>query len=280
MEYFKGSTEENYGRAVDVLLVVDESEGMQAEHEWIPDMVQRLDAAFLNLGFGESSSIPNLFGLVGFGQRRTVNSLESLARTLTLGDGQTMYSSSEFVRVAALLKETGDFKDGIQAMEHALQKIPLRNSGSVEKIMILVTDGDRDFASDEAFEVTWSHLRDLFRLKRVSLHIICDESFVTADGSPALGATSYRWGFVRVGEDSVAPVPDIRLGASYRYKRRDYVHLFQALGGSIWDFRAIRMGGRETELFTQAFTQAVEAQTFQVSTQPTSTTSLFRTVHL
>ena len=247
-----------------MLLVVDESQGIRTEHGWVPDMVQELDAALMNLGLGESSSTPNLFGLVGYGEMNV--RLGSVGRTLTLDDGQTMYSSSQLAKVARMLKKYGGKEDGYQAMEHALQKLQLRNSENIEQIMILITDEDRDVVTPQGKEITRKNMRKLLKLKDIALHVVVGQHFYTVDGRPAFGMNSSEWAFVQTKTDSVEELPRARKGFALGSTEWDYTNLALRLNGTAWDFWRIGKEGPERALFTHAVTRVVAAQTFHVST--------------
>ena len=231
-------------------------------------MVQQLDAALLNLGFGESPSTPNLFGMVGFGKRESWGNrkpFELLGRTLTLDDGRSMYPSSEFVPVAAMLESRGDIEDGYQAMEHAVQKLHLRDSESVERILILVTDKDRDVLP-QGQELNRRTMKWLLALKRVAFHVVVDQQFLATGGLHPFGMNGSRWGFLPTDKDGVQALPWTRRGVSYRNTYRDYTDFALRVNGTAWDDNMIRMGGSTTKLFTQTFTRVVAAQTYHVRT--------------
>ena len=241
---------------------------MVTEHKWVPGMVQELDAALLNLGFGESPSTPNLFGMVGFGKRESWGRrkpFELLGRTLTLDDGRSMYPSSEFVQVAAMLESRGAAEDGYQAMEHAVQKLHLRDSEHVERILILVTDEDRDVIP-QGQELTQRTMTRLLGLKRVAFHVVVDQQFLATGGIHPFGMNASNWGFLATDKDGVQALPRTRNGVSYQNTYSDYTHFALRLKGTAWDTVMIRMGGGTTRLFTQTFTRVVAAQTYHVRT--------------
>ena len=262
------------GRAVDVLLVVDESGGMSDVHAWIQMATTDLEARLVRVGIG-SSSTRNFYGLVGFGRGSSTPN-GHLGHMLTLGDGRTMYPFLEFQRVAALLKAdvVGNIHDGYEAIEHAIRNAQLRNADSIVRIMILVTDYDRD-ETREGRGLDRRSTQYLLRSNNFACHVIAEQSVMATDGRPAFGINGSRWAFLENDELSgVVAVPNGRIGSFYGSTYRDYtvLGLTKQLNGAVWNIDFTRHGGNSTASFTRAFVEvvgnkAVSAEFFECTLQ-------------
>ena len=247
------------GRAVDVLFVVDESGGMSDVHAWIQVAISDLETHLVRVGIG-SSSTRNFYGLVGFGRGSSTPN-GHLGHTLTLGDGRTMYPFLEFQRVAALLKADvdGDIHDGYEAIEHAIRNAQLRNADSIVRIMILVTDHDRD-ETREGRGFDRRSTQYLLRSNNFAFHVIAEQFAMAPEWRTAFGVNGSSWAFLKNDDLSgVVAVPNGRIGWVYGNTFTDYtmLGLTKQLDGSAWNIDFTRPGGNSTASFTRAFVEVV-----------------------
>ena len=238
---------------------MDESGSMSAGQTWIKKIVPDLQRDLLNLGIGQHPSTPNLYGLVGFGKWRYVHG--HLSHTLTLGDSKTMYPLSEFERVLQLLEidSASMIEDGYEAIHHALKNITLRNAENIGRIMILITDEERDEATG-AKELSRERIKTFLLEKQIVLHVIVNNRIIVG-GHPAFGMNSSMWAFVEIHPSGIIALPGAQFGAALYTTQRDYAQLALELNGTAWDEAMVGMGQ-----LTKAFVEVVTNQSKHLST--------------
>ena len=231
---------------------------MFAEQTWIKKIVPRLQHDLLNLGIGQCSSTPNLYGLVGFGKWNYVHG--HLSHTLTLGDGNTMYPLSDFERVLQLLEiyYSSMIEDGYEGIDHALKNITLRNADDIGRIMILITDEERDDATG-AKELSRERIKTFLLEKQIVLHVIVNNRFMVGQHQ-AFGVNSSMWAFVKSHHNGVIALRGAHFGEALYTTQRDYTQLALELNGTAWDAAMVGMGQ-----LTKAFIEVVTNQSKRLS---------------
>ena len=227
---------DNGTRAVDVVLLVDESGSMTMEHAWIPSMTKRLDESLMKLSIGVNPR--NYFGIVGFGDDCSEDSafgrivFGSLNRTFTTAENITDFTQE--------LKTGGRTEDGYSAIREALDGYEFRN---VAKQFILITDEDRD---ELVKNLTQQAIKTMLMDNEALLNVAISEEF-SANKLRALGIDSGDNAFVydptlnslfRIIKDSGKPVEDSAHGTT----SEDYTQVALQLGGAAWDLSLLRQG--------------------------------------
>ena len=121
-------------KAVDTVVIIEESGAMGGEQSWIQQVIPSLESAFKAEGFGAGTD-SNRYGLVGFGSGGS----GVLGRTLT-ANGNQLFGASDFATAASQLVTSGGFEDGYSAIDYTFNNYNFR-SGAV-KNFFLVTDED------------------------------------------------------------------------------------------------------------------------------------------
>ena len=237
---------------------MDESAGMAGEHAWLPAALTKLENAFLALGLGWKSSTPNLYGLVGFGRAHNSSLNGLLGHIFNFTDGTTMAPLSDFGQVASqlLADHRGKWEDGYQAIQHALKNIALRSTPNLQRIMIFVSDEDRDVTS-AGQGISREFIQSLLKEKHFTLHVVVDNTF-TANGMRALGINSTKWAFLENDDGEVMDVSGGQIGGGYLGTRQDYTQLALELKGTAWDINLLR---RTSSLFTDGFAKVIATET-------------------
>ena len=127
----------NGTEAVDVCLVISAASSMSNSHRWLQIMVPVLDGQLLTLGIGTGEQ-KNRYCLVMFGGHGSYVA----ARFLRV-NGQIFFPFQNFAYARRQLKRTGSVADGYEAIKFTVLNAPFRESLSVAKIVLLVTDKER-----------------------------------------------------------------------------------------------------------------------------------------
>lgn len=128
----------NGTEAVDMCLVISAASSMSNSHRWLQIMVPVLDGQLLTLGIGTGEQ-KNRYCLVMFGGHGSYVT----ARFLQV-DGQIFFPFQRFAYARRQLKRTGSVADGYEAIKFTVLNAPFRESLSVAKIVLLVTDKERN----------------------------------------------------------------------------------------------------------------------------------------
>ena len=256
---------ENGEWAADVVLVVDESNSMEGEHRWTFGMCERLETALLRKRIGVSK--PNLFALVGYGKAEYSLPYGYLAHTFTSYDARTLVPFFEFISTLVQLHADvyGSVEDGYQAMDHALKNIPFRTTQNVARIMILISDEDRD-VTPEGFLITRALMQNQLWMNHTTLHVVVDNTF-TANGKEALGVDSEGHAFLQVDFEQFIAANGAEIGPGYEGTLYYYTSLALALNGTAWDINILRKGGATSEVFSKAVTSVLASETHLLGTE-------------
>lgn len=252
-----GPTTFDFPASAVVAFVVDESGSMEGEHRWLAqggNIAQTLEVNLLRNGVGRT--VPNQYGLVGFGHPDlTDSSRESGAVLQDCGTAQEVQAG--FSR----LEVDGRLEDGHSAIMVALTQLScmqnintLRDAGQkVACQVILVTDEGRDDLSNGRHTYE-SVLRELRRRECV-LNVVVWERFEArlAEGrwESALGWASNGQGVLASTSDTHVIAPEGRPIAisGIENTHQMYVELANATKGAAWDLEKLR-----TTRFRQSFT--------------------------
>lgn len=229
-------TPRNGSRAADVILVVDESGSMTTEHEWIPNMIQQLDAALISVNIGRDPE--NRFGLVGFGD----DCIENFAAgRVVMNSAQEVFGASGgFDEFTMMLNASGQVEDGYSGISVALNGYPFRD---VAKQFIIVTDEDRDVLNPS---LTRESIRQALEDAGVVLNAAVSEEY-SGGILRALGIDSTGAAYVfdpsagdlfRIVDDVGKAVNESGHGST----NVDYTQLALELGGASWDLSLLRRG--------------------------------------
>eukprot|EP00117_Sycon_ciliatum_P048173 scpid2370/ scgid5761/ Sushi, von Willebrand factor type A, EGF and pentraxin domain-containing protein 1; CCP module-containing protein 22; Polydom; Selectin-like osteoblast-derived protein; Serologically defined breast cancer antigen NY-BR-38 len=245
--------------ASDVVIVVDESASMEGEHAWLPGMIENLERSLIERQIGNSPTLPNMYSLVGYGQRD--NNLPKLyPHAYEDGQGRRLFPARSFPSAAQGLfaDDLGKTEDGYLAIKYALDEIPLRRGQDVIYNVIFISDEDRDTlpgGENLTRPVMKRTMRNIHG-KGALLNVVVDQQFACGD-TPALGVDFNRKGYVEQlntgGEFNTCDRG--RLTSFYEGTRRDFTTLALELSGAAWDINLLRRGGPTAVAFTGAFTQ-------------------------
>lgn len=148
----------NGTEAVDVCLLVSAASTMSNSHRWLQIMVPVLDGQLLTLGIGTGEQ-KNRYCLVMFGGHGNY----VMARFLRV-DGRIFFPFQHFAYARRQLKRTGSVADGYEAIKFTVENAPFRESQNVAKIILLVTDKERNvlpsqtnLTREEVLQLLYSH---------------------------------------------------------------------------------------------------------------------------
>ena len=236
MKLISAPRADNLSRAVDVILLVDESSSMAEEHSWIPTMTQQLDQALMDINIGNEQR--NRFGVVGFGD--DCDDQNALGRVLLNSMQQGFGVADNITDFTRNLNLGGRSEDGYGAIHIALDNYTFRD---VAKQFILITDEDRDALNQN---LTRETIRSMLEDNEVLLNAVISEEF-QANSLRALGMDSNQNAYVydpsirslfRVLEGSGESVEDSAHGST----STDYTQLALQLKGAAWDLSQLRQG--------------------------------------
>ena len=232
--------------AADVIIVVDESGSMIAEHKWLERLVYELENSLWLAGVGTNTSNPNKYALVGFARD------EEAARGGVVI--QELGSIQQFVSALKQLTLTGIFEDGYSGIDVALQNIPTRPGTA--KQMILVTDEHRGVLN---FRLSKAGITERLQTEGFKLNVVVNQGFEAdvGTGAPVMGIDSAGMGYIY---NSSVPILYSSIAGgradatkSFQSTNQDYVEPALQLGGGAWDLNLLRLDEKMTTAFTNAF---------------------------
>lgn len=241
--------------AADVVFVVDESGSMI--HEWIREVVPKLDEAFQNSGVGAGIQ-RNQFALVGFGRTADQGRGGIILANLTSVQG--------FLNASQNLVTNGLVEDGYSAIDVALNGITLRNDTS--RIMVLASNEGRSILPGKG-HLTRRHIENELRKRNFVLNSIVAQRllFNSSDNSSFAFAldmnhTAYAYdpsapgNFVQFPDGVPHPDPSQTSGSTYM----DYTLLALNLEGAVFDIKLIQDVNIFRDPFTNAFVDVKEIE--------------------
>ena len=230
-------------------------------------MIENLERSLIEQQIGNSPTLPNMYSLVGYGQRDT-NLPKLYPHAYEDGQGRLLFPARSFPSAARGLfaDDLGKTEDGYLAIKYALDEIPLRRGQNVMYYVIFISDEDRDILPGGE-NITRQVIKRMIRKihgKGAELNVIVDQQFA-CDHIRALGVDFSGTAYVEQantgGEFSTCNRG--RLTTFYAGTRRDFTTLALELGGAAWDINMMRRGGTAAVAFTRAFTKvnAIEVLT-------------------
>jgi len=228
------------GAAVDLMFIVDESGSMHDGHEWIGNMVTKMDSELMTAG-----QTSNMYALVGFGAG---SSDGGSAGHRHLVGGHDWGTAAELSAATGELVTSGAWEDGWEAITFGLNNYYFHSDAVAS--MILVTDEDRDSLDAH---LTYDKMLAALTAENVILNVVVDCGFKDGLGASALGVDAYGNAYVADGSGGYTQSPG-GVGVSPYYNTDTcYVDLAWATGGAAWDIEQLRDGGLVAESFNAAF---------------------------
>ena len=240
------TTMQGTAEAADIIMVVDESGSMIAEHKWLERLVYELENSLRLAGVGTNTSNPNKYSLVGFARD------EEVARGGVVI--QDLGSIPQFVSALKQLTLSGIFEDGYSGIDVALRDIPTRPGTA--KQLILVTDEHRGVLN---FRLSKAGITERLQTERFKLNVVVNQGFEAGVGTgvAVMGIDSTGMGYVY--NSSVPNLYSTVAGGradvakSFQSTNQDYVEPALQLGGGAWDLNLLRLDEKMTTAFTNAF---------------------------
>lgn len=229
-------------KAVDTVVLIDESGSMAGEQSWIQQVIPNLESAFKAAGFGSGTDANN-YGLVGFGGGGSGN----LGRTLT-ANGNQLFGASDFATAASQLVTSGFFEDGYSAIDYTFNNYNFR-SGAV-KNFILVTDEDRDNGNNA---LTSQNILNRLQNSGTLLNAVINARFRDTNSTTALGIDSKGTAYLADGSGGFTKSGGGTATSGSGSTIPDYVNVALDTGGAAWDLNQLRQGGDLAQSFTNGF---------------------------
>ncbi len=233
------------------VFLVDESGSMGGEQTFLQTFVPNLDTQLATSGVTTRQ-----YGLIGFGSS-SVN-----ARQLNVG-GSQFGTAAEFATAVPNLLLDGSIEDGYQAIQYALDNYVFNNSTNTRRVLVLVTDEDRDNTSSPTF----TSLEMALINAGISLSGILSQS-IEESKETALGASSTQT-FLDTNNDGVPETsgpPTFTGAAGTTFE--DYTQLILNVpGGCVADLDQLRAGGNAADAFAIALADCFVQQAISGSVQ-------------
>ena len=245
-----------------LVVVMDESGSMQGEQEWIENIFADL---FLELE-NEGVNALNMACVVGF---EDVDALRDLG--CSFFDSTKTYSD-----VFAPFQLVGGNEDGYAAIEFSIDladEFISENSNlvdnrctSVVKMIILVTDEDRDQGSDSSVSEATTRAKLLSGGWVLNAILRVDSVFedlvgVYADGSVIQALTGGNY------ITNAAGTVDVESLSWERNSLDDYARLAWDFNGVSWNLQTLRSGGDQADAFSNAFIAIKASEVVNAPTQ-------------
>lgn len=221
---------------------------MGTEIQWLKTIIPQLHDELIKFNVGTDPACPNRYSVVGFG--RTVP--DQFARFFTPADGSIMFPIEQYAQAVSTLVEdpTGRFEDGYQAMNFALDNIPLRQSTAecaVARNMILLTDEDRDTGAGLQ-GLTRASMQTRLASMNFKLNAIVDNTF-DVNGVRGIGrSASVGYGEASESDGCYTSTPSVTNGAGYGNTFNSYTDMALQLGGAAWDILQLRDPSKRTSM--------------------------------
>jgi outer membrane autotransporter protein len=230
--------------SLQAVFVVDESGSMGGEQTFLGQFVPTLESELGALG------ITGAYGLVGYGDSAVV------PRQVLVGGGQ-FGTAAEFATAVGTLSTNGATEDGYDGIDFALANYMFSTANTTQRIIILVTDEDRD---EFDTTVNLASVQALLQQRGVTLSGILDQEVTDQAGADAIGASSTQTFIDANGdgipEPSTAPI----VGAGAGTTTVDYTNPILAGGGCVANLNLLRAGGTNADAFARAVRQCLVQQ--------------------
>ena len=226
---------DNTTQAANIILLVDESGSMTMEHSWIPEMIEQLDNALMNVGIGVNPR--NRFGLIGFGDDCSNNS--TFEGAFLTDESNTYVLADRIIEFTQRLQTGGKYEDGYRAIASAFKQYTF---GDRTNQFILISDEDRDALSN----ITRDDVESMLIDNDVVLNVVVSEEF-TGDEVRAFGIDADGTAYIYDPSSGVlfrsvdyfgSPIKDSAHGST----DEDYTQLAFRVKGASWDIGLLQQG--------------------------------------
>ena len=234
IRYILSPISDNTTQAADIILLIDESGSMTMQHKWIPEMVNHLDNALMEVGIGVDPR--NRFGVLGFGD---CNNETGFGKDV-FNQGIDAYVLSENIsKLTQALSIGGKYEDGYGSIVSAFQQFSFRDGA---KNFILISDEDRDILSS----VTRDDVELLLKANNIVLDVVVNQEFAAGD-IRAFGINTVKTAYIydpslvsffRAIDHIGAPIHDSAHGST----NEDYTQLAFLVKGGSWDLGLLQQG--------------------------------------
>lgn len=248
----------------DFLFIVDESGSMQNEQVWLQTMIYDLESSLQSNGVGTGVEA-NRFGLVGFGGKN-----EGYPHTFDLDlftpGVQSFGSANLFADATSKLTTMGDYEDGYEAINVALDQYSFRKDAAVN--VVLISDEGRSTHNKRSDEFNYELTLTALKRKNALLNVVVNQNLSDDNEHSAIGIDFAGNAFIPDGNGGFTTT--IATTAKENTKA-DYIDLAWEtggghIGGAAWDLNILRQQGDSERSFTQAF---VDIKTQEVIKQKT-----------
>ena len=233
------------GAFADIVVLVDESGSMSAEHAWIGSTILSLEAELAAAGVGTGVDA-NRYQLVGFGG----------TSSHVLGHDHGGFTNAfDFNAETSTLTLAGATEDGYDAIDHALG-LGIRAGASFN--IILITDEDRDNAGNT---LNFTNILAAMNAQDAILNVVVNNPFFESDGTTAaIGVDSDGFAYTKDGSGGFTTSVGGIVGNGVGTTEIDYVPLALATNGAAWNLNDLRAGGFTADSFTAAFIEIKVAE--------------------
>lgn len=243
----------------DIVTLVDESGSMATEHEWLPGMIQDLEAGLIDAGVGAGVT-PNLYAAVGYGGHVSGDD----PHKHDFGTGNDWFGADDYSNDFVT---SGGTEDGWEAIDFFFEHYTTRPNAALN--LILVTDEDRDDADSGGDNLTYSGILDQLTDANALLNVVVNADFECGDGTDALGIDASGTGYVADGSGGFTTCSGATATGGFGSTVLDYVNLALATGGAAWNLNALRNATSLNAPLAQSFTSAfinIKVQEIQAQT--------------
>ncbi|GAB5372666.1 hypothetical protein AAMO2058_001684200 [Amorphochlora amoebiformis] len=241
-------------KCVMVTVAMDESGSMSGEQAWIINEFNNLFAAFEARGYNSK----NMLCSTGFGSRFAYGAPRSR--------GCSFYNSKmSFKKTFQDFISAGWWEDGFAGISYAIgvangfinANWPTVNANceSIIKMVLLVTDEDRDASFDPNYKhLSTSAVSSLLGTTWILNSIV--NIRLRSGGHPEnslLGIDKNDMGFVAAAGGKYVTSSDAKIINDFGTTTEDYASITFQNGGAFWNINALRSGGNNAKAFTTAF---------------------------
>lgn len=241
---------------VDFVMICDETSSGPDSRILLADMLPVFDAMLQALGIG-SGTVPNRYGLIGFG------SMATGTHGPTPDVGHTHFALGTFAGFLAAIPEIGTDPDGgpvednYEAISFAVQNMAWRETNNVAKVLVCINDEDRNQHLYTTGGVTQEDQFDalLAELVAEGIHFADIGSFCgieDGNGDAIIGFTrdpdkTWKWdnatGFTNGtgGNATLEASTDPTYPTGIRTESLELA-LHESINGSFWDYQFFRVG--------------------------------------
>ena len=214
--------------SVDLCLVISGTTTMPFSEKWVQFLSTSLNNKFKAVGIGSQTGNENRFCVIQFGGRS-----EDLRARIIKVDDKVFFDADIVKETRSELKRNGYVADGYEALEFAINNIPFRDSLSVAKGFILVTDTGRSMLADRV-NLTKPIISHLLEEKNITLDVISNIN-VESQLDRVLGILDYHTKVVyKNGVTYIEDNEQVKIVSSHGDSLTSYAELAFHTGGGAW----------------------------------------------